>query len=191
MINSIQGSETEKNLMISFTGESQARNRYTFYASIAKKEGYKQISDIFLETANNEKEHAKIFFKYLEDEPVIITAKFLTGLKDTKENLKIAIQGEHEENSNLYPYFAEVANSEGFPEIGETFNQISIVEKAHEERYKKILDNLEKNILFKRDINVDWICTNCGYKINNKEAPQKCPACKHPQEYFELWCLNY
>lgn len=191
MINSIQGSETEKNLMISFTGESQARNRYTFYASIAKKEGYKQISDIFLETANNEKEHAKIFFKYLEDEPVIITAKFLTGLKDTKENLKIAIQGEHEENSNLYPYFAEVANSEGFPEIGETFNQISIVEKAHEERYKKILDNLEKNILFKRDINVDWICTNCGYKINNKEAPQKCPACKHPQEYFELWCPNY
>lgn len=191
MINSIQGSETEKNLMISFTGESQARNRYTFYASIAKKEGYKQISDIFLETANNEKEHAKIFFKYLEDEPVIITAKFLTGLKDTKENLKIAIQGEHEENSNLYPYFAKVANSEGFPEIGETFNQISIVEKAHEERYKKILDNLEKNILFKRDINVDWICTNCGYKINNKEAPQKCPACKHPQEYFELWCLNY
>ncbi len=191
MINSIQGSETEKNLMISFTGESQARNRYTFYASIAKKEGYKQISDIFLETANNEKEHAKIFFKYLEDEPVIITAKFLTGLKDTKENLKIAIQGEHEENSNLYPYFAKVANSEGFPEIGETFNQISIVEKAHEERYKKILDNLEKNILFKRDINVDWICTNCGYKINNKEAPQKCPACKHPQEYFELWCPNY
>ena len=191
MINSIQGSETEKNLMISFTGESQARNRYTFYASIAKKEGYKQISDIFLETANNEKEHAKIFFKYLEDEPVIITAKFLTGLKDTKENLKIAIQGEHEENSNLYPYFAEVANSEGFPEIGETFNQISIVEKTHEERYKKILDNLEKNILFKRDINVDWICTNCGYKINNKEAPQKCPACKHPQEYFELWCPNY
>lgn len=187
----LQGSETEKNLMIAFAGESQARNRYTYYASKAKEEGYKQISDIFLETACNEKEHAEVFFEYLEGEPVTITAKFLTGLGDTKENLKVAIEGEHDENTNLYPYFAEVADSEGFPDIAESFRQITKVEKCHEARYKKLLENIEKDIVFKRDEEVEWKCSNCGYRLKSKSAPKKCPSCHHPQEYFELWCQNF
>lgn len=191
MNNSIQGSETEKNLMAAFAGESQARNRYTYYSSIAKKEGFVQISKIFIETAENEKEHAKIFLKYLENEPVVITAKFITGMGNTKENLKYAIQGEQEENSNLYPYFAEVADSEGFPDIGESFRQIAKVEKQHQIRYENLLKNLEEDKVFKKDDEIEWICSNCGYHYKGKEAPLKCPACKHPQEFFEVWCKNY
>ncbi len=191
MADYLQGSETEKNLMIAFSGESQARNRYTYYAKIAKKEGYDQIADIFLETACNEMAHAKVFFEYLEGEPVTVTAKYITGLGDTKQNLRYAIMGEHEENSHLYPYFAEVADSEGFPDIANSFRQITKVEKCHEERYAKLLSNIEQDIVFKRDSEVEWICTNCGFRITSKEAPKKCPSCKHPQEYFEMWCQNY
>lgn len=191
MKNSVQGSETEKNLMAAFAGESQARNRYTYYASKAKEDGFLQISNIFLETAENEKAHAKVFLKYLESEPVTITAKFMTGFGNTKENLKFAIKGEHEENSKLYPYFSEVANSEGFPDIAESFRQITKVEKEHQKRFEKLLKNLEEDKIFKKDSDVEWICLNCGYHINCKDAPKKCPSCKHPQEYFELWCENY
>lgn len=191
MSNSIQGTETEKNLMIAFAGESQARNRYTYYASKAKKDGYLQISDIFLATADNEKAHAKVFLKYLESEPVTITAKFISGLGNTKENLKFAIEGEHEENSKLYPYFAEVADSEGFPDIAESFRHVTEVEKFHQKRFEKILENLEKGKVFKRDSEVEWFCLNCGYHLISKEAPQKCPSCDHPREFFELWCQNY
>lgn len=187
----LEGSQTEKNLMAAFAGESQARNRYTFYAKQAEKEGYEQIKNIFLITADNERAHAKVFFEYLQGEPVTITAKFLTGLGDTKENLKKAILGEHEENTSLYPYFAEVADSEGFPDIAESFRQVTKVEKCHEERYRKLLENLEEGKIFKRDSEVEWICLNCGYRITSKEAPKKCPSCHHPQAYFELWCQNY
>lgn len=191
MKHSVQGSETEKNLMMAFAGESQARNRYTYYASKAKKEGYLQISNIFLETAENEKAHAKVFLEYLENEHIAITAKFMTGLKDTKENLKFAIEGEHEENSKLYPYFAEVAESEGFSDISESFKHVAEVEKFHQQRFEKLLENLEQDKVFKKESKVEWICLNCGFHVISKEAPLKCPSCKHPQEFFELWCENY
>ncbi len=191
MKHSVQGSETEKNLMMAFAGESQARNRYTYYASKAKKEGYLQLSNIFLETAENEKAHAKVFLEYLENEPVAITAKFMTGLKDTKENLTFAIEGEHEENSKLYPYFAEVAESEGFSDIAESFKHVAEVEKFHQQRFEKLLENLEQDKVFKKENKVEWICLNCGFHVISKEAPQKCPSCKHPQDFFELWCENY
>lgn len=188
---SIKGSETEKNLMISFAGESQARNRYTYYASQAKKEGFLQIQEIFLETAKNEKEHAEIFFEYLEDEPISICAKFLTGLGKTKENLETAILGEHEENTNLYPHFAEIAEEEGFTEIANSFREIAHAEKAHEVRFKKLLKNVEENTVFKKEKEVEWMCSNCGYHLISKEAPKECPSCKHEQKYFHLFCENY
>lgn len=189
--NSIQGSKTEKNLMLAFAGESQARNRYTYYASKAKKEGYEQISNIFKETAENEKEHAKVFLEYLENEPVEICAKFLTNLGDTKENLEAAIVGEHDENTNLYPYFAEVAEDEGFLDIAESFKHVTEVEKHHEARFKKLLKNIEENKVFQKDKEVEWKCLNCGYPTISKKAPKICPSCKHEQAYFEICCENY
>ena len=189
--NSIQGSKTEKNLMLAFAGESQARNRYSYYASKAKKEGYEQISNIFKETAENEKEHAKVFLEYLENEPVEICAKFLTNLGDTKENLEAAIMGEHDENTNLYPYFAEVAEDEGFLDIAESFKHVTEVEKHHEERFKKLLKNIEENKVFQKDKEVEWKCLNCGYPTISKKAPKICPSCKHEQAYFEICCENY
>ena len=189
--NSIQGSKTEKNLMLAFAGESQARNRYTYYASKAKKEGYEQISNIFKETAENEKEHAKVFLEYLENEPVEICAKFLTNLGDTKENLEAAIMGEHDENTNLYPYFAEVAEDEGFLDIAESFKHVTEVEKHHEARFKKLLKNIEENKVFQKDKEVEWICLICGYPTISKKAPKICPSCKHEQAYFEICCENY
>ncbi|MBQ2870541.1 rubrerythrin family protein [bacterium] len=189
--NSIQGSKTEKNLMLAFAGESQARNRYTYYASKAKKEGYEQISNIFKETAENEKEHAKVFLEYLENEPVEICAKFLTNLGDTKENLEAAIMGEHDENTNLYPYFAEVAEDEGFLDIAESFKHVTEVEKHHEARFKKLLKNIEENKVFQKDKEVEWKCLNCGYPTISKKAPKICPSCKHEQAYFEICCENY
>ena len=189
--NSIQGSKTEKNLMLAFAGESQARNRYSYYASKAKKEGYEQISNIFKETAENEKEHAKVFLEYLENEPVEICAKFLTNLGDTKENLEAAIMGEHDENTNLYPYFAEVAEDEGFLDIAESFKHVTEVEKHHEARFKKLLKNIEENKVFQKDKEVEWKCLNCGYPTISKKAPKICPSCKHEQAYFEICCENY
>ena len=185
------GSETEKNLMIAFAGESQARNRYSYYASAAKKEGYEQISKIFLETADNEKEHAKVFFKYLDKSKITITAPFLTGLGKTEENLKISIEGEHEENTTLYPSFAKIAKKEGFDEIAKSFEEVAEAEKHHEKRYKKLLSNLENNEVFCKKEIVEWKCLNCGYIHGGKKAPLSCPSCKHPQKYFEINCDNF
>jgi rubrerythrin len=191
----IKGSETEKNLLKAFAGESQARNRYTYFASLAKKEGYEQISTIFTETADNEKEHAKIFFKHLEKSegmPVEITASYPAGkIGTTKENLLAAANGEHEEWGEIYPKFEKIALKEGFKEIAESFKEIGEVEEHHEKRYRKLLKNIEEGKVFKKDKVVKWICKNCGYVHEGKEAPNECPACKHPQAYYELLEENY
>ncbi len=192
----LKGSETEKNLLKSFAGESQARMRYTYFASVAKKEGYEQVSALFIETADNEKEHAKMFFKYLKDgagKPLEITASYPSGyIGDTKENLKMAADGEKEEWETLYPEFERVAREEGFLEIASTFKEIAEVEEEHEKRYRKLLSNIEENKVFKREgDNVSWKCRNCGYVHEGDEAPGVCPACKHPQSYYELFFENY
>lgn len=192
---SLKGSKTAENLMKAFAGESQARNRYTFYASTAKKEGYIQISNLFLETAENEKEHAKIFFKFLnesfEGEGATISADYPVGLSDTESNLLYAANGEKEEWSDIYPEFAKVAEEEGFLEIASTFRKIAEVEKHHETRYRKLLDNIKNGEVFKKNKTVKWKCDNCGYIYEGEEAPQSCPACRHPQGYFELFVENY
>jgi rubrerythrin len=188
----IKGSKTEQNLLKAFAGESQARNRYTFFASVAKKEGFEQISAIFLETAENEKEHAKIFFDHLEGGPVEITATYPAGKAGTTaENLLAAAEGEKEEWGTLYPEFAAVAKQEGFKAIAASFTEISDVEQEHERRYRKLLANVEKKQVFKREKTVKWHCRNCGYIHEGPEAPKTCPACKHPQAYYELWCETY
>lgn len=192
----LKGSETEKNLLKSFAGESQARMRYTYFASVAKKEGYEQISGIFTETADNEKEHAKIFFKYLKEgkgEALEINAAFPSGyIGTTEENLKIAAEGEFEEHSKLYPEFAETAKKEGFMEIAKSFEEIAEVEEEHEKRYRKLLSNIKEGIVFKREgEQIKWKCRNCGYIHEGNDAPELCPACKHPQSHYELWCQNY
>lgn len=191
----LKGSETEKNLLKSFAGESQARNRYTYFASVAKKEGYEQISAIFTETADNEKEHAKIFFKYLEKSrglPVEITASYPAGkIGTTKENLLAAANGEHEEWGELYPQFEETAKKEGFKEIAESFKEIGEVEEQHEKRYRKLLKNIEEKKVFKKEKVVKWKCRNCGYVHEGKDAPNLCPACKHPQAHYEVLEENY
>jgi rubrerythrin len=188
----LKGSKTEKNLLASFAGESQARNRYTYFASAAKKEGYEQISAIFLETAENEKEHAKKFFKYLEGGMVEITATYPAGIiKTTKENLRAAAAGEHEEWGVLYPAAAKTARQEGFEEIAVLFEEIAKVEAAHEKRYSRLADNIEKGQVFKKDKDVEWHCRNCGYVVKGKTAPDECPACKHPQAYYEVLAENY
>lgn len=188
----LKGSLTEKNLLKSFAGESQARNRYTYFASTAKKEGYEQISAIFLETAENEKEHAKVFFNYLEGGEVEITASYPAGIiKNTKENLMHAANGEKIEWGTLYPDFEKTARKEGFNEIADSFKEIAEVEKHHEARYRKLVDNIESKSVFKSYKKTKWLCRNCGYVHEGIEAPKTCPACKHPQAYYELLKENY
>ena len=192
MSRQIKESETEQNLLKAFAGESQARNRYTFFASVAKKEGYEQISAIFLETADNEKEHAKLFFKYLHGDDVEITASYPAGkILTTKENLLAAANGEKAEWSRIYKHFQEVARKEGFSDVADSFKQIAEVEEKHEDRYRKLLDNLKHGKVFRRDRVVKWKCRNCGYVHVGKSVPKKCPACKHPQSYYELFVENY
>jgi rubrerythrin len=189
---SIKGTETEKNLLKSFAGESQARMRYTYFASIAKKEGYVQVADIFEETANQEKEHAKRFFKFLEGGDLEITATYPAGrMGTTAENLLAAATGEHEEHTELYPAFAAVARREGFAAIGAAWDMISIAEKQHEKRYRALLANIENSRVFKRSEPVVWRCLNCGYLHTATEALELCPACLHPQAYFELLGENW
>jgi rubrerythrin len=189
---SIKGSRTEQNLLKAFAGESQARNRYTFFASVAKKEGFEQIGAIFEETAANEKEHAEMFFKHLEGGPAEITATYPAGkIGRTAENLLAAAEGEKEEWGSLYPGFAAVAEEEGFPDVATTFKEISEVEQQHELRYRKLLANVEAGRVFKRDTVVKWHCRNCGYVHEGTEAPNVCPACKHARAYYELWVETY
>lgn len=188
----LKGSKTEKNLLAAFAGESQARNRYTYFASVAKKEGYEQISALFLETADNEKEHAKRFFKFLEGGEVEITATYPAGIiGTTAENLEAAAAGENLEWTKLYPEAAQVARGEGFEDIASNFQEIAEVEEKHEARYRKLLKNIKEGTVFKRDTVVKWKCRNCGYIHEGKDAPQECPACKHPRSYYELFCESY
>jgi len=189
---SLKGTETEKNLLKSFAGESQARNRYWYFASAAKKEGFEQISAIFLETAENEKEHAKVFFKHLEGGEVEITASYPAGvIGSTEENLLAAAEGELMEWGTLYPNFADVADSEGFGEVATSFREIGKVEAWHEKRYRALLDNVKTGKVFKRDTPQKWFCRNCGYVHEGTEAPAICPACLHPQSFYELYADNY
>jgi len=194
----LKGTKTAENLLKAFAGESQARNRYTFYASIADKEGYKQIKNIFIETADNEKEHAKRFYKLLLEgfqgelpTTVEINAGYPVAQGTTLDNLKAAAAGEKEEWSDLYPAFAKVADEEGFPEVANVFRLVSAAEKWHEIRYNKLLDNVQNGKVFKKDGKVLWKCGNCGYVHEGESAPEKCPACLHPQAYFELYVEAY
>ena len=189
---SIKGTQTEKNLLTSFAGESQARMRYTYFASVAKKEGYEQIAAIFTETADHEKEHAKRMFKWLEGGMVEITASYPAGvIGTTAENLKAAAAGENEEWTADYPHFADVADAEGFPAIAIMYRNIAIAEKGHEERYLALLSNIENGTVFKKEEETVWQCRNCGYIHVGKEAPEVCPACIHPQAHFEVKKNNY
>jgi len=189
---SLKGTKTEKNLLAAFAGESQARNRYTYFASQAKKEGYEQIAALLLETADNEKEHAKRFFKFLEGGDVEITAMYPAGIiGTTKENLKAAADGENHEHTKLYPEFAAIAKEEGFPEVAAAFRSIAVVEKQHEARYRKLLQNVEQGLVFKKEKVVRWKCRNCGYIHEGKTPPAKCPACEHPEAFFEILEENY
>ncbi len=188
----LKGTRTERNLLTAFAGESQARNRYTFFASQARKEGYVQISNIFLETAENEKEHAKRFFKFLQGGEVEIAAAFPAGvIGSTLENLRAAAAGERYEHSTMYPEFARVAEEEGFPEIAVAFKKIAEVEVAHERRYVKLAENVAQGRVFRRESPVRWKCNNCGYIHEGPEAPERCPACLHPQAHFELFTEPY
>jgi len=191
----LKETETAKNLLKSFAGESQARNRYTYFASVAKKEGFEQISTIFLETAENEKEHAKVFFKFLNEcggEALEINASYPAGkIGTTSENLLAAANGEKEEWSELYLEFEEVARKEGFKEIADSFKEIGEVEEQHEKRYRKLLANIQEGKVFKKNKIVKWKCRNCGYVHEGTEAPDVCPACKHPQSYYEVLEENY
>jgi len=175
----LKGSKTEKNLWTAFQGESMARNKYTYFASVARKEGYRQTEAIFDETAHNEKEHAERIFK------------FLSAIGDTPANLKAAAEGENYEHTEMYPSFEKVAQEEGFDEIAAFFHEVAEVEEEHEKRYLKLLENVKAGRVFKRDEEAQWHCRNCGYIHTGKEAPKECPACAHPQEYFELWCEMY
>jgi len=188
----MKGSKTEKNLLTAFAGESQARNRYTYFASKAKKDGYVQISSIFEETANQEKEHAKRLFKFLEGGEVEIQAGFPAGvIGSTVENLKDSADGEHYEHTEMYPEFAKVARDEGFAEIADVFERIAVAEKQHEKRYRDLAANIEAGRVFKRDSPVVWRCRNCGYLHEGTDAPGVCPACAHPQAHFELLGENW
>jgi rubrerythrin len=188
----LKGTQTEKNLLTAFAGESQARNRYTYFSSQARKEGYVQISAIFEETANQEKEHAKRLFKFLQGGEVGIAAAFPAGvIGSTVENLKAAAAGEHYENTVMYPEFAETAEKEGFGEIAKVFRNIAVAEKRHEDRYVALAKNITDGVVFKRPEPARWVCRNCGYVHEGPEAPDKCPACAHPQAHFELEATNY
>jgi rubrerythrin len=189
---SVKGTETEKNLLKAFAGESQARNRYTYFAGVARKEGLVQMSDIFAETADQEKEHAKRFFKFLEGGDLEITATYPAGkIGTTAENLEAAACGEHEEWTELYPGFAATAREEGFEAVAVVFEKISIAEKQHEKRYRDLLKNLNEGKVFKKDGKVIWRCRNCGFIHEAEEAPQMCPACAHPQAHFEVLGENW
>ena len=189
---SIKGTQTEKNLLTAFAGESQARNRYTFFASAARKQGLEQIANIFAETAENEKEHAKVFFTYLEGGDTEITASYPAGMvKDTKSNLEAAAAGENMEWTTIYADFGRQARAEGFDDVARSFEQIARVEKFHESRYRKLAANIESGEVFKRKTVVQWHCTNCGYVHEGTEPPKECPACKHPQAFYELLAENY
>ncbi|MGA3172871.1 MAG: rubrerythrin [Syntrophorhabdales bacterium] len=188
----LKGSQTEKNLLKAFAGESQARNRYTYFSSQARKEGYEQISWIFADTADNEKEHAKRFFSFLEGGELELMAFYPAGLVGkTTENLREAASGEHLEWGTLYPDFAEVADKEGFPEIAKLFRMVAVAETGHEKRYLVLYDNIQKGRVFKRDASTKWRCRNCGYVHEGPEAPAECPACAHPQAHYELMMQNY
>jgi rubrerythrin len=187
-----KGSRTEKNLLAAFAGESQARTRYTFFASVAKKEGYEQIAAIFQETSDNEKEHAQLFFKHLQGGMVEINAAYPAGvIASTAENLKAAAAGEKLEWGTLYPNFGEIAEEEGFSEVARTFRAVAKVEAYHERRYLKLLENVTQGKVFKKDTSIKWKCRNCGFVYEGSEAPEKCPVCSHPRSYFEVWCENY
>ena len=189
---SVKGTRTEQNLLKSFAGESQARSRYTFFASVAKKEGYEQISGVFMETAEQEKEHAKRFFKFLEGGMVEITASYPAGkIGTTMENLAAAAAGENEEWAEMYPEFAAIAEEEGFPAIAAVFRNVATVEEQHEIRYRKLLAHVEAGDVFSRDEEILWQCRNCGYVHKGKTAPESCPACAHPQAFFEPMKQNY
>ncbi len=189
---SVKGTQTEKNLLTAFAGESQARNRYTYFAAKAKKEGYVQIADIFEETANQEKEHAKRFFTFLEGGELEITGAFPAGIVgSTLENLKAAAAGEHYEQTEMYPGFAKTARKEGFEAIAMVFEKIAVAEKQHEKRYTDLAANIQAGRVFKREKSVTWRCRNCGYLHEGQEAPGSCPACAHPQAHFELLGENY
>ncbi|MGI6253130.1 MAG: rubrerythrin family protein [Synergistaceae bacterium] len=192
---SLKGTRTEENLMKAFAGESQARTRYTYYSSAARKEGYVQISNIFMETAENEKEHAKRFFKFLaadvNGEMVTINADYPVALNDTAFNLLAAAEGENEEWDKLYPEFADVADEEGFPEVAVVFREIAEVEERHEIRFRKLHANLVNGTVFKKSEEVEWKCNNCGYIHKGNEAPDPCPACDHPQAHFEVFKETY
>ena len=191
-MSSLKGTQTEKNLLTAFAGESQARNRYSYFASKAKKEGYVQIAFIFEETANQEKEHAKRFFKFLEGGDVEFTGSFPAGkIGSTLENLKAAAAGEQYENTKMYPGFAQTAREEGFPEVALIFEAVAVAEKYHETRYACLAANLENNRVFQRETEVVWRCRNCGYTKEGKEAPAQCAACAHPQAHFEIMDENY
>jgi len=188
----VKGTQTEKNLLAAFAGESQARNRYSYFASQAKKEGYEQIAAIFEETANQEKEHAKREFKFLEGGEVEITAAYPAGvIGKTLENLKASAAGEHYENTIMYPEFAKTADKEGFPVIAEVFRDIAVAEKRHEQRYLALAKNITDGVVFKRAKATRWVCRNCGYVHEGTEPPDSCPACAHPQNHFELEAANY
>ncbi|MFC2007874.1 rubrerythrin [Chloroflexota bacterium] len=192
MSKSIKGTRTEKNLLTAFAGESQARNRYTFFASAARKEGYEQIANVFTETAGNEKEHAEVFFKYLEGGDVEITAAYPAGIiGDTEANLEAAAAGEKLEWSEIYANFEKIAGEESFAEIATSFKEIAEVEEFHEGRYRKLAKNIADGEVFKKKATVKWHCTNCGYIHEGTEAPGECPACKHAQAYYELLAENY
>jgi rubrerythrin len=189
---SVKASKTEKNLLIAFAGESQARNRYTYFASAARKEGFEQIANIFMETAENEKEHAKVFFKYLEGGEAEITVSYPAGaIKDTKSNLEAAAEGEKMEWTSIYSDFSRIAKDEGFVEVSGSFAQIAKVEKFHESRYRKLISNIINGEVFKKKSQVKWHCINCGYVVDGKEAPKECPACRHPQAFYEVLAENF
>jgi len=189
---SVKGTQTERNLLAAFAGESQARNRYTYFASAARKEGFEQIANIFTETAENEKEHAKVFFKYLEGGDTEIVATYPAGMiKDTKSNLEAAAAGENLEWTTIYADFSKTARDEGFPDISRSFEQIAKVEKFHESRYRKLANNVAAGEVFEKKSAVKWHCTNCGYVFEGTEAPKECLACKHPQAFYELLADNY
>jgi len=191
-MNSLKGTRTEKNILTAFAGESQARNRYTYYASQAKKEGYVQISAVFQETADNEKEHAKRLFRFLEGGEAEVSAPFPAGvIGTTAENLKAAASGENYEHTTMYPEFAEVAEEEGFPEVAAVMRAIAVAEKQHEKRFLGLLKNIEDGTVFRKDRPVRWKCRNCGYIHEGPEAPEECPACAHPQAHFEILAENW
>jgi len=189
---SLKGTQTEKNLLTAFAGESQARNRYTYFAGQARKDGYVQIADFFAETADQEKEHAKRFFKFLEGGEVLVSAAFPAGVVGTTlENLKAAAAGEHHEHTEMYPGFARKAREEGFDAVAYVFDAVSVAEKQHEKRYRDLAKNIEAGSVFRRDAAVAWRCRNCGYLHHGNEAPEMCPACAHPQAHFELLGENW